>query len=136
MTLLSLIDAAARALLRPLLMLNAPPRGPYPEPEVLWIEVPVSAVGRSPSWMRRVGLAPDGTIYLQVAFAGDEREMEDRAIRHGQHHVTCMEYAFVAPDWIARVAPGRALHTPGGWVGYLDVRRPVMRYTASQTARR
>jgi hypothetical protein len=108
MTLRSLIDAAAYALLRPLLMLNAPPSGPYPEEEFLWIEVPDKAVGRSPAWMRRVGLAPDGTIYLPVAFAGDEPEMEDRAIRDDQHTVHHRSHMFVPCDWIGRVAPDKA----------------------------
>jgi hypothetical protein len=80
----------------------------YPESEFLWIEVPDSAVGRSPAWMRRVRLAPDGTIYLPAAFAGDELEMADRAIRDGQHPVTYIPHAFVPTDWIARVAPDKA----------------------------
>jgi hypothetical protein len=71
MTLRSSIDAVAYELLRPLLALTTPARGDYPESEFLWIEVPDSAVGRSPAWMRRVGLTPDGTIYLPAAFVGD-----------------------------------------------------------------
>jgi hypothetical protein len=58
--------------------------------------------------MRRVGLAPDGTIYLPVAFAGDEFEMADRAERDGQYPVTYMHHAFAPADWIARVAPDKA----------------------------
>ena len=108
MTLRRLIDAVAYALLRPLLAPIARPTGGFPESEFLWIEVPESAVGRSPAWMRRVGLAPDGTIYLPVAFAGDELEMEDRAIRDDQHSVSHMSHMFVPCDWIARVAPDKA----------------------------
>jgi hypothetical protein len=103
-----LIDGVAYTLLRPLLALTAPPRGDYPESEFLWIEVPDGAVGRSPAWMRRVGLAPDGTIYLPVVFADDESEMSDRAIREGQYTVTHMAHAFAPSDWIARMAPDKA----------------------------
>jgi hypothetical protein len=34
--------------------------------------------------------------------------MADRAIRGGQHPVTYMHHAFVAADWIARMAPDKA----------------------------
>jgi hypothetical protein len=108
MTLRSLIDAVAYALLRPPLAPIDTPGSGFPDSEFLWIEVPDSAVGRSPAWMRRVGLAPDGTIYLPAAFAGDEREMADRAERDGQYPVTYMNHAFVPADWIARVAPDKA----------------------------
>jgi hypothetical protein len=101
-----LIDAVAYAMLRPLL--KPRPRADYPESEFLWIEVPDRAVGRSPAWMRRVGRAPGGTIYLPAAFAGDELEMADRAIRDGQYPVNYMDHAFAPSDWIARVAPDKA----------------------------
>jgi hypothetical protein len=108
MTLRRLIDAVAYALLRPLLAPIARPTGGFPESEFLWIEVPEGAVGRSPAWMRQVGLAPDGTIYLPAAFAGDEREMANRAIRDGQYPVTHKRHAFVPADWLARTAPDKA----------------------------
>ena len=108
MTLRSLIDAVAYALLRPPLAPIDTPGSGFPDSEFLWIEVPDSAVGRSPTWMRRVGLAPDGTIFLPVAFAGDEQEMADRAIRGGQHPVIYMDHAFAPADWIAKVAPDKA----------------------------
>jgi hypothetical protein len=103
-----MIDAVSYALLRPLLAPVATRRGGHPESELLWIEVPDRAVGRTPTWMRWVGLAPDGTIYLPLAFAGDEIGMADLAIRDGQHPVTHVHHAFVPVDWIARVAPGEA----------------------------
>ena len=104
----SMIDAVAYALLRPPLAPIDTPGSGFPDSEFLWIEVPDSAVGRSPAWMRRVGLAPDGTIYLPAAFAGDELEMADRAIRDGQCSVDYMDHAFAPSDWIARVAPDKA----------------------------
>jgi hypothetical protein len=101
-----LIDAVAYAMLRPLF--KPLPRADYPESEFLWVEVPSRAVGRSPAWMRRVGLAPDGTIYLPAAFAGDEQEMAARAIREGQFPVAHMRHTFAPSDWIARAAPDKA----------------------------
>jgi hypothetical protein len=98
----------AKMLYDPLLAVTAPPRGDHPESESLWIEVPDSEVGRSPAWMTRVGLAPDGTIYLPAAFAGDELEMAERATREGQYPVIYMNHAFTPADWIARVAPDKA----------------------------
>jgi hypothetical protein len=80
----------------------------HPVEEFLWVEVPESAVGRSPAWMRRVILAPDGTIYLPVAFGGDEQEMTARAIRDGVYPVTSQAHTFAPADWLAKVAPEKA----------------------------
>jgi hypothetical protein len=106
MNLRRLLDRVAYAILRPLL--KPLPRADYPESEFLWMEVPDTAVGRSPAWMRRVGLAPDRTIYLPAAFAGDEQEMAERASRESQYAVVYLHHAFAPADWIARVAPDKA----------------------------
>jgi hypothetical protein len=58
--------------------------------------------------MRRVGLAPDGTIYLPAAFAGEEQEMAERASRESQYPVVYLHHAFAPADWIARVALDKA----------------------------
>jgi hypothetical protein len=58
--------------------------------------------------MRLVGLAPDGTVYLPAAFAGDEPTITDRAIRDGQRPASCHSHTFVSLEWLARVAPDKA----------------------------
>jgi hypothetical protein len=85
-----------------------PQHGHDPTEDFLWIDVPENAVGRSPAWMRRVGLSPDGTIYLPAAFAGDELEMTVRAIREGEFPVTHLLHTFVPSGWLARVAQDKA----------------------------
>jgi hypothetical protein len=100
-----LVDAMAYAISRPLL--KPLPRADYPESEFVWVEVP-GVTGQSPAWMRRAGVSPDGTIYLPVVFAGDEREMTVRAIREGQFPVTHLCHSFAPAHWIARLAPDQA----------------------------
>jgi phytoene/squalene synthetase len=76
--------------------------------DVRWLEVPAGAVGRSPSWLRSVGLSRDGRVYLPAAFGGDEAEMALRVVRDGEPAVSHRDHTFVPSDWLARVAPHRA----------------------------
>ena len=76
--------------------------------DVRWLEVPASSVGRSPSWLRSVGLSRDGRAFLPAAFGGDEAEMAHRVINHGESAVIHRDHTFVPSDWLARVAPHRA----------------------------
>jgi hypothetical protein len=79
-----------------------------PAADIRWLEAPASSVGRSPSWLRSVGLSRDGTVYLPAALGGDEMEMSVRVVRDGEPAVIHRHHTFVPSDWLARVAPRRA----------------------------
>ena len=73
-----------------------------------WLETEAPAGKKIPRWIRSIGIASNGDVYVPAAAGGNEQEVVLCTAYDGTTYVNYLNHAFVLSTWLSREFPASA----------------------------